>query len=129
MTITERIKHGVEKVLMVEIETRKGFKGSLETVDAKKIYALLCKELTFLTLREIGETINRDHATIIHLVKVGRQHLEHEIEFNKRYDTCLKYVTKECDLLKDIRTLDQFRTERKQLLTDFRNTVLKAKCQ
>ncbi|QDP50512.1 MAG: putative bacterial DnaA helix-turn-helix protein [Prokaryotic dsDNA virus sp.] len=39
-----------------------------QNVYARAIYFKLCKELTKLTLKEIGQTLNKTHATVLHSI-------------------------------------------------------------
>jgi len=61
------IKNSVQNTFntFIDIKSRKR-----EVVYMRAIYYKLCKEFTFESLVKIGKTINKDHATVIHGLKV-----------------------------------------------------------
>ena len=62
----ETIKEIVENYFEISISrnTRKR-----QYVEARAIYFKLCREFTQLSLEQIGESVNRDHASVLHGVK------------------------------------------------------------
>ena len=62
----ETIKEIVESYFELSISrnTRKR-----QYVEARAIYFKLCREFTQLSLEQIGESVNRDHASVLHGVK------------------------------------------------------------
>ena len=55
-------------------------------VYARTIYFKLCRERTHKTLKQIGESINKNHATVIHALKnVCPMLLQYEPAFEKTY--------------------------------------------
>ena len=62
----ETIKEIVENYFELSISrnTRKR-----QYVEARAIYFKLCREFTQLSLEQIGESVNRDHASVLHGVK------------------------------------------------------------
>lgn len=56
-----------------------------EVVEARIIYAYFCKELKpNVTLEKIGDSINKDHASIIHYLKKAKIYSEVDKEFNNK---------------------------------------------
>ena len=53
--------------------------------DLRRIYGHLAKDLTCLSLSEIGRHIKRDHATIIHYIKTTNDLLEYDKDFKRLY--------------------------------------------
>jgi hypothetical protein len=62
---TKRIQQLVTQYTKTEIATNS---RKREHVYARAIYFKLCKDLTQLTLKEIGQTLNKTHATVIHSI-------------------------------------------------------------
>jgi hypothetical protein len=62
----ETIKEIVESYFKLSISrnTRKR-----QYVEARAIYFKLCREFTQLSLEQIGESVNRDHASVLHGVR------------------------------------------------------------
>tara|TARA_R110002049_G_scaffold7587_2_gene43494 strand:+ start:832 stop:1287 length:456 start_codon:yes stop_codon:yes gene_type:complete len=62
----ETIKEIVENYFEISISrnTRKR-----QYVEARAIYFKLCREFTQLSLEQIGKSVNRDHASVLHGVK------------------------------------------------------------
>ncbi len=55
-------------------------------VYARTIYFKLCRERTHKTLKQIGESINKNHATVIHALKnVFPMLMQYEPTFEKTY--------------------------------------------
>jgi hypothetical protein len=66
-TMTSKIiKQAVESAFnsFIDIKTRRR-----DITYMRAIYYKLCKEFTFEPLHQIGKTVNRDHATVIHGLK------------------------------------------------------------
>ena len=61
------IKNSVQNTFNTFIDVRS---RKREVVYMRAIYYKLCKEFTFESLVKIGKTINKDHATVIHGLKV-----------------------------------------------------------
>lgn len=62
----ERILNKVQNYLKEDIQTRRRVK---EIVYARFLYYKLCRDLTTLSLAEIGKTLGFDHASVIHGLK------------------------------------------------------------
>ncbi len=62
---TKRIQQLVTQYTNTDITT---ISRKRENVYARAIYFKLCKELTPLTLKQIGQTLNKTHATVIYSI-------------------------------------------------------------
>jgi hypothetical protein len=82
----ESLKKIVNEVFLVDIEVT-GSKRSC--VDARKVYSKILKEIGY-SYQFIGDTIGRDHSTIIHYVKGIDDLLTYDALFNKRFNICKK---------------------------------------
>jgi len=78
----QELKEIINEVFLVDIETKS---SKRVVVDARKVYSKILRDSGY-SYELIGETINKDHATIIHYVK--------NIEYLLSYDQILrdKYV-------------------------------------
>lgn len=63
-------------------------------IDAKKIYCLLLKEYTTMTLEEIGSYFDDHHANILHHVNSARELMETNEAFKTKYNRCQKEFLK-----------------------------------
>lgn len=61
-------------------------------VDARRIYAKAAKELTNYTYTELGNIINRDHSTIIYLIKSCNDLLLTDNRFSEVYNSTINYL-------------------------------------
>jgi chromosomal replication initiation ATPase DnaA len=59
----KRIRNRIEHYLNIDISIRKRLP---RLVFARALYFGLCRELTKLSLAEIGDTLNKNHATVLH---------------------------------------------------------------
>jgi len=57
-------------------------------VEARAIFYKLCREFTKLSLEEIGEQVNRDHASVLH----GIRSLNNWIEYDNRIKNNLRIL-------------------------------------
>lgn len=73
---------------------------SRKVVEARAIYYYLCKKYTNYSLKDIGSTVGKDHATVIHGLKAINDWMELYPDYKKRLEACdlkLKYVYKVID--------------------------------
>lgn len=77
----DSLKKIVNEIFFVDIEnsTRKR-----RTVDARRAYSKILRDVGF-SYEHIADTINKDHATIIHYVKSIENLLEYDSIFEKRF--------------------------------------------
>ena len=66
----DRIKKIVEVELGIDLSNKCRDRRS---VYARSVYFTLCKDHTIVSLARIGSIVNRDHATVIHGLKVFKQ--------------------------------------------------------
>lgn len=92
MSKIKTIYKTVNEVFGVEIKTPKGSKDKTDVTEGKYAYSLLCRDLTPLSYREIGEFINRDHATILYHKNCCLGQLDVNKNFIKKYTKCLELL-------------------------------------
>ena len=64
-------------------------------VEARAIYYYLCRKYTNYTTAEIGETVGKDHSTVLHGLKSIEDWMRFDPNFNKELDLCdlkIKYI-------------------------------------
>jgi len=78
----ETIKEIVERYFEINISrnTRKR-----QYVEARAIYFKLCREFTQLSLGQIGESVNRDHASVLH----GVRSINNWVQVDKRMNNSM----------------------------------------
>ncbi len=81
------ILRAVSYVLKIPIADIKSKSREGELPDARKLYCLFAREYTKKTLREIGELVNIDHATVTYASKQARILMNNEINFKNKYDS------------------------------------------
>jgi len=86
-----KIKNAVENIYKgVSIDKTIGY-TSYKTVDARKTYCKLSKELTRCSFQTIGEFIGiNNHSLIFYYCKKAIDHIETDNEFNKKYNKLIK---------------------------------------
>lgn len=60
---TQQIKQLIETELNIEINAKS---RKRENVYARAIYFKICRDKTYLSLKEIGDTLKLNHATVLH---------------------------------------------------------------
>jgi len=64
-------------------------------VYARAVYFKLCREHTFCSLNDIGLSVGRDHATVLHGIKIFDDVIiEYEINLYEVYDKLNKLIAK-----------------------------------
>lgn len=126
MEILQEIKHLVEKELQLNLDykTRKR-----EYVFARAVYYRLCHEFTKCSLTAIGKEVNKDHATVIHGLKIFK-------EFNlfpsmyqselKAYNNIYPTLKKVSDELKDNMPetlLERITNERQEMMNERNKSI------
>ena len=80
----KEIREIVEKYAKIDISSKTRIQKFVYT---RAMYFYLCREYTILSLKEIGRSVNKDHATVIHGVKLFNDWIsEHEKGFIKMYE-------------------------------------------
>ena len=72
----------------------KGKRSNMYISEAKAVYSALARELTICSLREIGELINRDHASILHHIKKCAELQDIYPRFKDNFKACYFKVPK-----------------------------------
>lgn len=78
----QEIKELVENNTNIKLEMRN---RKREVVYARSIYYKLCKEHTRESLSTIGKTVRRDHATVLHGIKVFDEQISFYKDANEYY--------------------------------------------
>ena len=128
MEILQEIKHLVEKELQLNLDnkTRKR-----EYVFARAVYYRLCKEFTKCSLTAIGKEVNKDHATVIHGLKIFKSFqsfpnmYQPELRAYNNIYPILKKVSDE--LKKNIpeTILERFAREKQEMTNERNNSIEK----
>ena len=84
-----QIKSIVEGYFSVNLDSKRRFR---HIVDAKKIYCKLCTDLTNESLKKIGDTIDKNHATVIHHSKTATFLIETDPDFSKEFLTLKRQI-------------------------------------
>jgi hypothetical protein len=87
----EAILRATKAITKVDLlKNKKSQKISI--TDVRRMYALLALKYTELTLKQIGELIGKDHASILHYSKTGTNFLEIDKEFSSQYNLCESFL-------------------------------------
>ena len=85
----EELKKIVNDVFLVDIEVKD---RKREIVDARKVYSKILKDSGY-SYELIGETINKNHATIIHYIKNIEYLLSYDQILREKYVSCKNIFT------------------------------------
>ena len=122
MEITERLKEIIrqETNTNIDIRTRKR-----ETIELRALYCNVLKELKpNKTLQSIGDTLELNHATVIHALKNYKMYEEYNPELKKFKRTILSYFT--IDNEEELKELSEIEKVKQQLYKlTFENDKLK----
>ncbi len=83
------------------VETETGYNlthpsRKTELVYTRAMYYKLCREYTLHSLEVIGKSVNRNHATVLHGLKLYRDWIDqHEERYMQSYEKIDKLVSKE----------------------------------
>ena len=69
MTTEDNILKFVSDHLRISTDEMRGKARWRAIVEARQIFCYICRKLLPLSLRQIGNVINKDHATVLHSVK------------------------------------------------------------
>ena len=126
MELTQRLKDIIlqETNTNVDIRTRKR-----ESVELRSLYCNVLKELKpNKTLQAIGDTLDLNHATVIHSLKNYKMYEEYNPELKKFKRTILSYFTLENEEdLKELTELEQLKHQVFKLTSE--NDKLKKEVQ
>lgn len=91
--IQEQIIGVIERLHNAKITTKN---RKRENVTARAVYVKLCKDIfPYLSLHKIAEPINRNHATIIHLLKSIDNHLKNDNQYINLYKRASVVINKD----------------------------------
>ena len=91
--IQEQIIEVIERLHKDKITTKS---RKRENVTARAVYAKLCKDIfPYLSLDKIAKPINRDHATIIHMLKMIDNHLKNDNQYINLYKRASVIINKD----------------------------------
>ena len=107
MEITQRLKEIIkqETNTNIDIRTRKR-----ETIEMRSLYCNVLKELKpNKTLQSIGDTLELNHATVIHALKNYKMYEEYNPELKRFKQTILSYFTMDETELKELNEIDKLK--------------------
>ena len=122
MEITQRLKEIIKQETNTDIEIRT---RKRETVEIRSLYCNVLKELKpNKTLQSIGDSIELNHATVIHALKNYKMYEEYNPELKKFKNTILSYFT--IDNEAELKELSEIEKVKQQLYKlTFENDKLK----
>ena len=109
MEITDRLKeiNRQETNTNIDVRTRKR-----ETIELRALYCNVLKELKpNKTLQAIGDTLELNHATVIHALKNYKMYEEYNPELKKFKTTILSYFTMDETELKELTDIEKAKHE------------------
>ena len=126
MEITQRLKEIIkqETNTNIDIRTRKR-----QTIELRALYCTVLKQLKpKKTLQAIGDTLELNHATVIHALKNYKMYEEYNPELKKFKATVLSYFT--IDNEEELKELSEIEKLKQQLYKlTFENDKLKKELQ
>jgi chromosomal replication initiation ATPase DnaA len=91
-TITDKLE-SICKANDITIEQIKSPSRKFLLVAVRQSFCLRAKKKTTLSLNQIGSLIDRNHATVIHSIKMAKSRKENvEKDFIKIYRLCRKFI-------------------------------------
>ena len=81
----EIIKNIVESTFEVDLSSKSRTRF---LADKKKIYSRLAREKTFYSFQQIGDKIEKNHATIISHLTTSEMLLNYDKDFKRDYELC-----------------------------------------
>jgi hypothetical protein len=123
MEITQRLKEIIKQETNTDIDIRT---RNRQTIEIRSLYCTVLKQLKpKKTLKSIGETLDLDHATVIHALKNYKTYEEYNPELKQFKKTVLSYFTIDENELKELSEIDKLKNN---LLTlHWENQELKTK--
>ena len=105
MEITQRLKEIIKQETNTDIDIRTRKRN---TVELRSLYCNVLKELKpNKTLQAIGDTLELNHATVIHALKNYKMYEEYNPELKKFKQTVLSYFTIDDSGLKELTQIEQ----------------------
>jgi hypothetical protein len=125
MEITQRLKEIIKQETNTDIDIRT---RNRNTVELRSLYCNVLKELKpKKTLQAIGDTLELNHATVIHALKNYKMYEEYNPELKKFKQTVLSYFTLDDTEIKELTELEQL--NHKLLELKIQNDKLKKELQ
>ena len=109
MEITQRLKEIIKQETNTDIEIRT---RKRETIEMRSLYCNVLKQLKpNKTLQAIGDTLELNHATVIHALKNYKMYEEYNPELKKFKQTILSYFTMDETELKELTDIEKAKHE------------------
>jgi uncharacterized tellurite resistance protein B-like protein len=109
MEITERLKEIIKQETNTNIDIRT---RNRQTVEMRSLYCNVLKQLKpNKTLQAIGDTLELNHATVIHALKNYKMYEEYNPELKKFKQTILSYFTMDETELKELTDIEKAKHE------------------
>ena len=109
MEITQRLKEIIKQETNTNIDIRT---RNRQTVEMRSLYCNVLKELKpNKTLQSIGDTLELNHATVIHALKNYKMYEEYNPELKKFKQTILSYFTMDETELKELTDIEKAKHE------------------
>lgn len=126
MEITQRLKDIIKQETNTDIDIRT---RKRETIEMRSLYCNVLKQLKpNKTLQAIGDTLELNHATVIHALKNYKMYEEYNPELKKFRTTILSYFT--IDNEEELKELSEIEKVKQQLYKlTFENDKLKKQLQ
>jgi hypothetical protein len=126
MEITQRLKEIIKQETNTDIDIRT---RKREVIELRSLYCNILKELKpNKTLQAIGDTLELNHATVIHALKNYKMYEEYNPELKKFRTTVLSYFT--IDNEDELKELSEIEKVKQQLYkVTFENDKLKKELQ
>jgi hypothetical protein len=126
MEITQRLKEIIKQETNTDIDIRT---RKREVIELRSLYCNVLKQLKpNKTLQSIGDTLELNHATVIHALKNYKMYEEYNPELKKFRTTVLSYFT--IDNEQELKELSEIEKVKQQLYKlTFENDKLKKELQ
>jgi len=109
MEITERLKEIIKQETNTDIEIRT---RKREVIELRSLYCNVLKQLKpNKTLQAIGDTLELNHATVIHALKNYKMYEEYNPELKRFRATILSYFTMDETELKELSDIEKVKHE------------------
>lgn len=109
MEITQRLKEIIQQETNTNIDIRT---RNRQTVEMRSLYCNVLKQLKpNKTLQAIGNTLELNHATVIHALKNYKMYEEYNPELKKFKQTILSYFTMDETELKELTDIEKAKHE------------------
>ena len=109
MKITQRLKEIIKQETNTNIDIRT---RNRQTIEMRSLYCNVLKQLKpNKTLQAIGDTLELNHATVIHSLKNYKMYEEYNPELKKFKQTILSYFTMDETELKELTDIEKAKHE------------------